>query len=146
VKVRSLAKLCDRMADATGQPVESLVRKVYAGKMLEALESIAAEEDLTDEEGNDAGRGLSKTFLMAGSTIAGISTAAQRETEHKDKTRQKDTDLGLRKIMVARKFVEFLDDAKARDLAEKAKADDRNLPLLADYLLGVPDVERLQSY
>lgn len=144
-KVRNMAKLCERMADATGQPLESLVRKVWTGKMLEAIETLASEEELTDEDGNSQGRDFSKAFLQAGSTIASISAAAQREAEHKDKTRQKDLDLGLRKIIVARKFVEFYDDKRALELAESAKADDRNLPALADYLLGTPDLDRLKN-
>lgn len=144
-KVRAMSTLVDRMADAAGQPVESVLRKVWTGRMLEVIESLASAEELTDDDGNSQGRDISKTFLLAGSTIATISAAAQRETEHKDKTRQKDTDLGLRKIVVARSFVKFYDDAKARDLAESARSDDSQLPLLADYLLGVPDLERLKG-
>ena len=82
---------------------------------------------------------------MAGSTIATISSVAQRETEHRDKTRQTDLKLDLEKIKVARTFVKFVDDAKALELAEAAKTDDRNLPALADYLLGAPDLERLEN-
>ncbi len=130
-KVRAMSDMVDRMADAAGQPVESVLRKVWTGKMLETVETLT----LGDPE----------LFLNAGKTIATISAAAQRETEHKDKTRQKDTDLGLRKIVVARSFVKFYDDAQARALAESARSDDSQLPLLADYLLGVPDLERLKG-
>jgi hypothetical protein len=130
-KVRAMSAMVDRMADAAGQPVESVLRKVWTGRMLETVETLT----LDDPE----------LFLKAGTTIATISAAAQRETEHKDKTRQKDTDLGLRKIVVARSFVKFYDDARARDLAENARSDDSQLPLLADYLLGVPDLERLKG-
>ena len=130
-KVRAMSAMVDRMADAAGQPVESVLRKVWTGRMLETVETLT----LDDPE----------LFLNAGKTIATISAAAQRETEHKDKTRQKDTDLGLRKIVVARSFVKFYDDTKARDLAESARSDDSQLPLLADYLLGVPDLERLKG-
>ena len=144
-KVRAMSTLVDRMADAAGQPVESVLRKVWTGRMLEVIESLASDEELTDDDGNSQGRDISKTFLLAGSTIATISAAAQREAEHKDKTRQKDLDLGLRKIIVARKFVQFYDDERAKDLAENARSDDSQLPLLADYLLGVPDLEKLKG-
>lgn len=130
-KVMEMAQLCERMADAAGQPPESLLRKVYTGRMLEMMETLEASEPAD--------------FIYAGEMIAKISIAAQREVEHRDKTRQRDTDLGLRKILVARKFVEFYDDARARELADNARQDDAQLPLLADYLLGVPDVEKLQA-
>lgn len=130
-KVRAMSAMVERMADAAGQPVESVLRKVWTGKMLETVETLTS--------------GDPELFLNAGKTIATISAAAQRETEHKDKTRQKDTDLGLRKIVVARSFVKFYDDAKARALAESARSDDSQLPLLADYLLGVPDLEKLKG-
>lgn len=144
-KVRNMAHFVTRLADASGQPPESLLRKVWTGKMLEIVEAMETEETLVDEEGGDAGRGVSKTFLMAGGTIATISAAAQREAEHRDKTRQTDLKLGLEKIKVARTFVKFVDDAKALELAEAAKTDDRRLPELADYLLGAPDLERLEN-
>lgn len=130
-KVMEMAQLCDRMADAAGQPPESLLRKVYTGRMLEMMETLEASDPAV--------------FLSAGTTISALSAAAQREVEHKDKTRQKDTDLGLRKILVARKFVDFYDDARARELADNARQDDAQLPLLADYMLGVPDIEKLRQ-
>ena len=83
--------------------------------------------------------------INAGIRHATISGAAQRETEHKDKTRQTDTKLALEKIKVGRAFVKFYDDKRAIELAEAAKADDRNLPALADYLLGTPDLDRLKN-
>jgi len=144
-KVRNMAHFVSRLADASGQPPESLLRKVWTGKMLEIVESLETEETLVDEEGGDAGRGVSQRFLQAGGTIATISAAAQREREHVDKTRQTDLKLGLEKIKVARTFVKFVDDAKALALAEAAKTDDRRLPELADYLLGAPDLERLEN-
>jgi hypothetical protein len=143
-RVRNMAHFVSRLADASGQPPESLLRKVWTGKMLEIVEAMETEEALSDQDGGDAGR-VSKTFLMAGGTIATISAAAQREKEHADKTRQTDLKLGLEKIKVARTFVKFVDDAKALALAEAAKTDDRRLPELADYLLGAPDLERLEN-
>jgi hypothetical protein len=41
--------------------------------------------------------------------------------------------------------VKFVDDARALELAEAAKTDDRRLPELADYLLGAPDLDRLAN-
>lgn len=144
-KVRNMAHFVTRLADASGQPPESLLRKVWTGKMLEIVEAMETEETLVDEEGADAGRGVNQRFLQAGGIIATVSSAAQREREHTDKTRQTDLKLGLEKIKVARTFVKFVDDARALELAEAAKTDDRRLPELADYLLGAPDLERLAN-
>jgi hypothetical protein len=144
-KVRNMAHFVTRLADASGQPPESLLRKVWTGKMLEIVEAMETEETLTDEDGEDAGRGVNQRFLQAGGIIATVSSAAQREREHTDKTRQTDLKLGLEKIKVARTFVKFVADARALELAEAAKTDDRRLPELADYLLGAPDLERLAN-
>lgn len=131
VKVRDLNTFVSRMADAAGQPPESLLRRVWTGKMLETAEKLSLENP-------DA-------FMDLGKTIATISAAAHREEAHADKTRQTDTKLALEKIKVARAFVKFYDDARARELAESARSDDAQLPLLADFLLGTPDIERLKG-
>ena len=135
-KVRNFARIAAAM-DEAGQ-ASNILREISAGKLLEALEAL-------DEENPEQLLELADRA----SKLSSAGTAAKRlnwQARNADKrNEQADRALALKELHAAGKFVEYYEDAKARDLAEAAKTDKSRLPELATYLFGRPDLEELEA-
>lgn len=153
-RVERTAEVCLRLAHAAGGSVSTVAADILAGQILEAVatmdDATAGLTDTSEEEGEPSGPDV-VALAMAAASLSKAETSRRKLTLDEKKLgvtqarlEQLGEEIGLKKIVVARKFVEFLDDAKAREMAESARADDTQLPLLADYLLGVPDIEKLK--